>query len=401
MPSSPDFLVLGAGIFGLATAIELRKRHYRVELWNPDTIPHPRAASTDISKIVRMEYGSDELYFRLGADSIRGWKDWNETLGEQVYRETGLLLLMQEEIGAARQKFEAESYRLCQKYGWETELLSASEIRRRFPAINTEVFGRAHFNPVGGYVRSGRAIALLAAQARALGVVVKEGLTATGFQLRKNRVEVVESREGESSSCGTVVVAAGAHTPYLVPDLQSQMRITGHPVFHISPQPRANFLPEKLPVFTADISNTGWYGFPLHPEQGVVKLARHTNGVVLHPETDDRRVVDAEVATFRIFLEKLFPLAASAPLVYTRRCLYTDTLDGHFWIDYHPEIKGLAVASGGSGHGMKMGPVLGELVADMLERKENRDLERFRWRDLRAGTRQQEQARFVEGGHLD
>lgn len=62
----------------------------------------------------------------------------------------------------------------------------------------------------------------------------------------------------------------------------------------------------------------------------------------------------------RAFVQMTFPALVNAPLVFTRRCLYTDTLDGHFWIDNHPEIKGLSVGSGGSGHGMKMAPLLGE-----------------------------------------
>ena len=92
-----------------------------------------------------------------------------------------------------------------------------------------------------------------------------------------------------------------------------------------------------------------------------------------------------------------FPTLADAPLVYTRRCLYTDTLDGHFWIDQHPEIKGLSVSSGGSGHGMKMAPILGEMTADIAEGKTHQFSKRYRWRHLTAETVQVEEARFVVG----
>jgi len=400
MKQHPDFLILGAGIFGLSTAIELRKRQYRVSIWNPDRIPHHLAASTDISKIVRMEYGSDELYFEMGAKSIEGWKDWNDQFKEKLYHETGLLLLMKAGIEDARQQFEAESYRLCKSHGYATELLGRRDIKERFPIINPQFYPHAHFNPVGGFVESGQTIKVLANYARELGVEVIEGQTASHFSTVNGKVVKVHSREGASQSCGTVLVAAGTYTPFLVPDLRAQMRITGHPVFHVSPRNKTLFQAEKMPVFTADIANSGWYGFGLHPKEGVVKLARHTNGIELHPDFDDRRVSDSEVVNFKSFLKNAFPKAATEPLVYTRRCLYTDTLDGHFWIDYHPELAGLAVASGGSGHGMKMGPVLGPLIADMLEKKDNPHLERFRWRDLHTNTLQEEEARFVEGGKL-
>ena len=74
--NTPDFLIVGAGIFGVTTAIELRKQNYSVAIFNPDSIPHPLAASTDISKIVRMEYGADLQYMEMANTSIDGWKAW-------------------------------------------------------------------------------------------------------------------------------------------------------------------------------------------------------------------------------------------------------------------------------------------------------------------------------------
>jgi len=81
-------------------------------------------------------------------------------------------------------------------------------------------------------------------------------------------------------------------------------------------------------------------------------------------------------------------------VVFTRRCLYCDTLDEHFWIDRHPEREGLVVAAGGSGHGFKFAPILGGLVADALEGRENPWLPRFRWRRLDASASGEEAARF-------
>ena len=98
----------------------------------------------------------------------------------------------------------------------------------------------------------------------------------------------------------------------------------------------------------------------------------------------------------RNFLATTFPSLVDAPLVFTRRCLYTDTLDGHFWIDHHPEIKGLSVSSGGSGHGLKMAPLLGEITADMIEGKTHQFSKRFRWRHLTPETLQGEKARYKE-----
>ena len=395
-----DFLIIGGGIFGLTAAISLAKRSYRIGLLNPQTIPHHLAASTDVSKAVRMEYGSDLEYFRMAEKSIEGWHDWNDLFGEELYREVGFLMLSPGPFEDPRHSFERASCEQLREAGYATERLDPAALRDRFPAVNSELYSDAHFNPRGGYARSGRVVEVLADYARSLGVEVCEGQTASRFLIEKGRLQAVQTREGQAYSCAQAIVAAGACTPYLLPELQPYLKATGHPVFWLQVEDPKLFSPPQLSVFSADISNSGWYGFPYLPEQGIVKVARHANGLELHPERDDRQISDAEVGELRLFLQKTFPALAEAPLVYTRRCLYTDTLDGHFWIDRHPEIEGLSVSSGGSGHAFKMAPVLGEMTADMAEGRTPSFSERYRWRRLEAGTVQAEEARFVVGRKL-
>src|SRR5690606_26987689 len=93
MSKLPDFLIIGAGIFGLTAAIELSRRKHSVTILNPDHIPHPLAASTDISKLVRMEYGTDEEYMDMAIDSMEGWRAWNEVFERPLFHETGFLVL--------------------------------------------------------------------------------------------------------------------------------------------------------------------------------------------------------------------------------------------------------------------------------------------------------------------
>ena len=106
-----DFLVIGAGIFGITTAIELRKRGHTVGVLNPDTIPHPLAASTDISKVVRMEYGADQEYMDMVEDCIGGWHAWNEQFGDRLYHEVGFLMLCRQPVSAGLNDFETASYK--------------------------------------------------------------------------------------------------------------------------------------------------------------------------------------------------------------------------------------------------------------------------------------------------
>ncbi len=389
-----DFLVVGGGIFGITAAIELSKRHYKVGLINPDKLPHHLAASTDISKIVRMEYGSDQDYFQMAEASIAGWLEWNELLGEKLYHEVGFLMLCNHEIESGKQPYEESSFNNLMKAGYKLDLIDHKELTKRFPVFNGGQFRVANFNPKGGFVKSGYAIQHLVNYAKSLGVDIHEGQTAKELLIENGVIKGVKTIEGFKFNSEHTIVAAGAHTPSLIPELRPFMKSTGHPVFWIKPQEPRRFTPGELAVFTADIANTGWYGFPLDVENGVLKIGRHTNGEPIHPSRDDRRVTDEEVKDLRSFLKESIPLLLEAPLIYTRKCLYTDTLDGHYWIARHPEMRGLSVSTGGSGHGFKMGPVLGAISADIAEGKPNKLAEKFAWRHLSEKTKQSEEARY-------
>ena len=183
-----------------------------------------------------------------------------------------------------------------------------------------------------------------------------------------------------------VVMAVGAWTPYLLPFTQQFFRATGQPVFHLRPSNPELFEPERFPVFGADITRTGYYGFPINRD-GVLKIANHGPGREMSPDSSERAITSEDEEKLREFLASTFPSLVDAPIVYTRVCMYCDTHDGHFWIARDPERKGLVVAAGDSGHGFKFAPVLGEIIADALEEKDNPLLHKFRWRpEVRAGT---------------
>lgn len=389
-----DFLIIGAGIFGLPTAIELRRRNYSVAILNPDTIPHPLASSTDISKLVRMEYGPDLEYMDMGEYCLQGWRDWNEMLGETLFHEVGFLIAAKQPLEAAEAAFETTSYRNLISKGYHPQRLSYSSVQSRFPAFNYEVYVDGFYNPYAGYVESGRVIKALANYAAQLGVAIHEGQTVEQITQSNNRVTGVKTSEGAQFSADHVIVCAGVHTPYLVPELMPYMKITGHPLFHLKPHNPELFAYPHFTPFAADIANSGWYGFPLHPTEGVVKIGNHGIGVALHPDHDARVVTAEDEAKLRTFLREAMPALADAPIVYTRRCLYTDTLDGHFWIDRHPSVEGLTIGTGGSGHALKMGPVLGELIAAAALGEAHPWGGRFRWRGLTEGTKQEEAARY-------
>ena len=391
-----EFLIIGAGIFGIATAVELRKRGYSVTVLNPDQIPHPLAATTDISKIVRMEYGSDVEYMDMTIESMELWREWNDLFNEKIYHEIGFLLLSSESMDHESQKFEKASFENLIKKGFQPERLSTEKMAVQFPAFNNKKYKDGFFNKIAGYAESGRAVELLVKYAKEFGVKIMEGQTAEKIIIKKNKAEGVKTKEGELFNAENIIVCAGNFTPYLIPEIKPFFKITGHPVFHLKPKNPELFTPPNFAVFTADVSNTGWYGFPFHPKEKVVKIALHSEGLDLHPERDERIVYKSDEEHLRNFLKASIPALADAPIVYTRRCCYTDTLDGHFWIDRHPEINNLMVGSGGSGHGFKMGPIIGQMMADVAEGKSHKWSNRYKWRELGMETVLQEEARFLK-----
>lgn len=365
-------LVVGGGVFGLTAALELRARGRDVRLCDPGTLPHPLAESTDISKVVRCDYGADVLYTELGERSLDGWRRWNERA--PLYHETGVTFLASAPLQPGG--FEYESFALLSARGHRIERLDAREIPRRFPAYRPGALVDGYLHAEGGWAAASSTIEQLAAWARTAGVEIVENCAVT---------EIVDDGAiigGDHVRADAVVVCAGSWTPRLVPELAGCLRAIGQPVFHFQPARPELFDGRVFPVFGGDISRTGYYGFPL--TDGVVKIANHGSGreILANRETVDVSTVEREAV--RAFVRDVFPALAEAPITHTRCCVYGDSLDGHFVIAPHPERPNLVVAAGGSGHAFKFAPVLGELIANAVD---GEVIERFRWRTTQSPAR--------------
>jgi glycine/D-amino acid oxidase-like deaminating enzyme len=390
--STQTTVVVGAGIYGVTAALELRRRGHTVLLLDPGPLPHPLAASTDISKAIRLDYGPDADYLRAMEIALEGWRSWNKQWASPLYHEVGVLFVTPTPMAPGG--FEHESFNLLTQHGHAPQRLDAAAIRKRFPAWAAGGYVDGYFNPIGGYAQSGQVVGQLLAEAQAAGVELHAGQTFAHFIEEGSRVAGVATREGGRFRADWVVMAAGSWTPHVLPWTAGYFRSNGMPVFHLKPEQPELFAAERFPVFCADITHTGYYGFPLHPEEGVVKIANHGDGRRLAPEAPERVVTADETARLRQWLSEKLPALADAPITYTRVCLYCDTWDGHFWIAPDPEREGLVMATGGSGHGFKFAPVLGQWIADAVEGRPNPMLVKFRWRPDVRPPRSEEAARF-------
>src|SRR5881296_2843772 len=384
-------IVVGAGINGVTAAIELRRRGHDTVLLDPGPLPHPLAASTDISKAVRAAYGADEEYTDLAEHSIKRWREWNREFGTQFYHEVGVMFARGRELKPG--DFEHESFKMLESREHKIERMNSARAWERFPAWNPELYRDGVLELEAGYAESGRVVASLIGHAKSLGVELREGAQFSQLDQDDDRVKGIVLEDGQRFASDAVVMTVGAWTPYLLPFTKKFFCSSGQPVFHLKPREPELFAPERFPVFGADITTTGYYGFPINRD-GVVKIANHGPGREMSPESPGRVVNSEDERNLRKFLAATFPALADAPIVYTRVCMYCDTHDGHFWIARDPERGGLVIAAGDSGHGFKFAPVLGEIIADAVEGKSNLLLQTFRWRpEVRAGE-QKEAARF-------
>ncbi len=370
--------VVGAGIFGVTADVSLARRGHRVSLFDPGPLPHPLAESTDISKIVRLDYGPDEVYLERMEAALDGLRRWNDAWESPLFHETGIVFASRSPMEPGG--FEHESFTLLVRRGHPVKRLDAAAIRARFPAWSTGAYVDGYWNPYGGWVESGRVVERLLREAVDLGVTLHERYAFERLDERGSKVAGIVARGGAVFPADQVIVAAGAWTGRLLPWLAPHLRPVGQPVFHLKPTDPVPYRATRFPVFGADIARTGFYGFPVTSD-GRVKIANHGVGRVVDPSSDtDRTVQPEDEAALRAFLRETFPGLAGAPIVHTRVCVYCDTRDGHFWIARDPDREGLTVAAGGSGHAFKFAPLLGDWIAGAALGEDDPLLTRFRWR---------------------
>ena len=377
MSDKQSVLIVGAGIFGVTAAQELAERGHSVTLIDPGPIPHPQASSTDITKMIRMDYGSDDFYFDLMEAAFQGWDAWNASWQRPLYHEQGFLLMKKTPM--THGSFEMESFKRLQARGHQPERVDSERLAADHPAWNASLYVDGYLSYRAGWAESGQVVAQIADGLPGRGVNVQPGKTFQHFIEDGSRVLGVTTEDGDTFRADITIMATGAWTPHYLPYLSDVMWTTGQPVMHFKPDNLQDYTPPVFRPWSADISQTGWYGFP-KDVTGVVKIANHGKGVLINPVDDPHELPPGTEDKFRQFMTETFPRLADAPCVKTRLCLYCDTWDGDFWIDHEPDRPGLVVAAGGSGHGFKFAPVLGGIIADIATHQPNPAAARFAWR---------------------
>jgi len=350
-------VVVGAGAFGSWTAYHLRRAGHEVTLLDQYGPANSRASSGGESRIIRARYGDDVLLTRMAMRSLILWQAFIDRCGQQrLYHRVGALWMARDNDARL-----AAHLRTLRSEGAEVHELDNAELRRRYPQIAIERDVAAIFEPDAGGLMARQAVQALVAQ------FVQDGGTYLQAKARAPRgtgaLRSIDTDQG-TLAADAFVFACGPWLKTVLPEVLGQKIFpTRQAVFFYGlPPGDARFAAPQLPAWGDAFSDLPWYGLPDIESRGF-KLAYGWLGEDFDPDRGSRQPTQDETDRARRYLAQRFPALADAPLLETRVCQYENTSDSQFLIDRHPAFENAWIAGGGSGHGFKHAPAVGEYVA--------------------------------------
>lgn len=350
MSAGFDVTVIGAGVFGSWIANNLVRSGAKVCLLDAYGPGNSRSSSGGETRIIRMGYGADEIYTRWSNTALGKWKELAARSGKELFHGTGVLWMARQD-----DPYTIATLRTLTAVGIEFEQLGRQDLERRYPQISFGDVSWAIFEPGSGVLMARRAVQAVVDDFVASGGSYRQCVAPSG--------RLIATADGARIEADRYVFACGPWLPKLFPDLLGRrIHPTRQEVFFFGP-PAGDDRFSRLPAwidFGAEM-----YGLPDIEHRGF-KLALDRHGSEIDPDSTERTTTDAILAEVRSFLALRFPALAGAPVIETRVCQYENTSDGNFLIDRHPEFDDVWLVGGGSGHGFKHGPAIGEYAASII-----------------------------------
>jgi sarcosine oxidase subunit beta len=352
-----DFIVIGGGITGTSTAYQLALRGYRVVLLEKR---HLAAGGTGrTGGIIRQHY-SNEVTARMALRSLHVWRDFaNVVGGEAGWVHTGALVVVApDDLDGLKANVTMQ-----QRVGIQTEVLDANAVREIAPYLHLDDVGGAAYEPDAGYADGSLAANAYAQRARDLGAVIRQGVEVTGIVTQANRVTGVQTAEGVFSA-PVVINAAGAWGARLASTVgyTTAVDASRHQIAVFQRPP--NFDAERHPTVLDFI-----HGFYLRSETGRLTLAGSLEASEAEHKVDPDDYAESVDMAFNADMadrtERRMPVMAEARVGKGWAGIYDVSPDWHPIIGHMPGLEGFICAFGWSGSGFKMGPAVGEMLADL------------------------------------
>jgi sarcosine oxidase len=357
-----NIAIVGAGAFGAWSAHCLQASGDQVTLIDAYGPANARASSGDESRIVRCGYGPDTLYSVWARRSLVRWRELFDGLGGEggapLFHGCGVLWLARSD-----DPYTEATWETLQKNRYPVMRFDPISLRARFAHIVADDVNVGLFEPECGVVMARRAVQFLAADLERRGVRLVRGRVSV--PRAEKTLTYVRTTDGREVRADAFVFACGSWLPKVFPEvIADRIRPTRQVVIYFgTPAGDDRFGPEHTPAWV-DFA-AGIYGVPDLENRGLkVGIDRH--GPPFDPDSDDRIVDTASVEFARDWLRRRMPAMGDAPVAETRVCQYENTATGDFLIDRHPGLENVWIAGGGSGHGFKHAPAVGELVAGLV-----------------------------------
>jgi len=359
----PHIAVIGAGAFGGWTALHLLEGGARVTLidaWGPG---NSRSSSGGETRVMRGTYGPDQPYTELAARALTLWAKYERKWKRQFLHRSGVLWM----AAGRDDTFERGSVEMLRTAKIKYQELSSSELKKRWTQINFQGIEWGIFEPECGYLDARASCAAVVDHFLDRGGKYQQA-EVLSLGLEQSGLCNLRLSDGSKVKGDGFVFACGPWLGRLFPkSIGPLVKPTKQDVFFFgTPAGDTRFHDPNIPVW-ADHRDHFFYGIPGSDRRGF-KIADDTRGEDFDPTDGDRAISPKALKRVREYLAFRFPALKDAPLIETRVCQYEQTPDGHFLIDRHPENENVWLLGGGSGHGFKHGPAIGEMMAELILR---------------------------------
>jgi monomeric sarcosine oxidase len=360
LKSSPDAVVIGAGVFGAWTTYFLRKAGLRVTLVDSYGPSNSRASSGGESRIIRASYGADDFYSRWVLRSLPRWQELSNRSESTLFHKTGVLFLSDGSSDMVKQSAVALT-----RLGVSFEQLSFADLKKRFPQIAFQENDSAILEPNSGALMARRAVQTLVAEMISQGLDYRQAFVIPS--VKSGKLDAIKTSTGEEISAGSFIFACGPWLPKMFPAvLEKYVKPERAEVYFLGvPAGDSRFAPPQMPTWIHSSREWDAYGMPDLENRGF-KVAVDKISLPADPDTLDREPTPAFLQHVRSFVAMRFPSLKNAPVVETRVCQYEYTPSGNYIIDRHPDFENVWIVGGGSGHGFKNGPAVGEYVTELI-----------------------------------
>jgi glycine/D-amino acid oxidase-like deaminating enzyme len=299
----------------------------------------------------------------MATRALQLWRESEQRWNQKLFFRTGALWM-----AGTDDSYERAAMPLMKEAGVHFVKLSSAECFRRWPQINFEGVSWSIYEPDSGYLAARRGCEAV------LNAFLQEGgeyrqTKATPGPVTANRMQGITVTSGEILNADAYVFACGPWLGEVFSFLAPMIVPTRQEVFFFGTAAGdLRFTEGQLPVWIDNSRHDSkrlFYGVPGNHWRGF-KIADDTRGPVVDPTSMERQISTEGLASARTYLRRRFPTLADAPLVESRVCQYESSTDQNFILDRLPDAENVWIVGGGSGHGFKHGPVLGEMVSDAV-----------------------------------